>query len=372
MPNNQAETSIHKSSNYLLVNRLNGSESNLNSKSLKRALTSCLYPEAEEYARRNSTKSSPLLSIAFLEAKSFLKKHIQTGYVDLIDTQIRVLEKEKYEHTSRLAKSTYSSTELGSCITGLKAVLILDNPSFPKYFLSSLALHEMVHKLGELRVYEAVSQTESPKQRSRFKWMRAGLDVTFLGKEGVAKYGILLDELGNYAIQEEFLKSFFDSQINRTLYGNELQQKTNSLKEWLDPVTDSIPMRVSFDNYDRTLVISPQNIHFDTEGRPITDGGVMFSLQLADDLSKLWDNFGGITFAQALLEAKVDPKKQRLLQRGLDERIGGSFFHILKRSAYNSRDIVILLSRVQEKLYEGHMPSIDQVKKYLVVSLHST
>lgn len=220
-------------------------------------------------------------------------------------------------------------------------------------------VHELIHKYIELHVTAA---KVSKRGGIRSGLARAGLLVEKTKRRGgeLRPTGRLLNELPNYYFSQWWASEELNTHANN--WPVEIQARDRNLEtlglkmgQWHE-FTNTLPTQRKIRKF-RLLTdnLIPANASVDNEKKQLVISAWAVFVELASNLSQLIQEVEGKPLMFALLEAKINPRKQQKIKKAIDSRLGNGFYRKLKQADYPEIDDAIeLLVQVQKKIVEEY------------------
>lgn len=228
---------------------------------------------------------------------------------------------------------------------------IVRTKNHPSYLIGSYVVHELIHRFIDYRtmIYrQKPAKGITGKDVVSYRQARCGLSVRDVKTD--ENKGTVLNELGNYFIQAEYIRTIL--QDKNPIIRSELETRNRLLNETYGDV-QYISATINTDTgREQDVYLNRDKIHFDTDGNEIHSFFSLLYTQLADDLNDLCDKVEGEHFMALLLRAKANPSLTGVVKRVLDDAMGEGFFEKIREARYgNINDLLDLTQHVQDKLY---------------------
>lgn len=200
----------------------------------------------------------------------------------------------------------------------------------PSYIVGSYDVHELVHRNFDYRtrIYRKAPREGYPDQGVvLYGLARAGLAVRDVQHDRFV--GVVLNELGNYYVQSEYIRSMLVD--NNPLIKDDLEIREKMINERFGD-SDPVSMKITLpDGRVEQVAFRRDKIHFDSNGQ-IINVNMMMYMQLADDIGLLCDGEGDVPVMQLLLQAKANPRTVKQVKDIMDDNIEDGFFNRVKQA----------------------------------------
>ena len=312
----------------------------------------------EDFFRTHSEKPSDTLEAGFEIVKGHinsLRSTLGLPEVELDDMKISLVRAEEYDRYYKLLSGASEVTSVGVCVKSFDTVIVKKRENIPDYITASVAFHELIHKFLEkdVQIYSSIEKTERDNHEGFLESRRGGLFVAKVKSEkgslvGRKWQGELLNELPNFLLQRQFLDDVVNREKHRKVFSKEAEKKDERFNDMYGEMNNYIE---SHTEHGHRIFLHSTVVNFDNEGNILEGGYGKAMMQLANDLRLLCGDINGEPFWKVFLQAKIDPRKQNELRKGIDSKLGKGFYRKLKEAKYEAKDILDLLVDVQNKLY---------------------
>ncbi len=257
------------------------------------------------------------------------------------------------------------NTTGGAMLLGLDEVFVKVSQDKSDLMLATSAFHELIHRWIDTmhNVFYRHSDEAQDLVQISIEPRRGGLEVKRIVRNSLTgelldsgTLGTLINELGNFAYQQQFRATLLSNPTTQPLFADDLKIQNEKLQEIFgDSQNGTAIIHVSAPKgWEMALQFNSANLLWNRNGRLVMISSTMLP-QLVEDLSNIVgpveiQGVGDFNLLSALLYCKIYPQAQRSLQKAIDAKMGAGFYYRLRRVAYDSmEEIGNILKEVQNR-----------------------
>lgn len=253
-------------------------------------------------------------------------------------SQVCFLANEDFDYIYNAWLGTKGDTAVNASYLPEVGVIIVKKRDVPSYITLSVVYHEMIHKYIDAQVWlkEKINGEEVTNL------VRGGLRILkpiFLGTNAQPiYYGDLLNELGNYGQENKFIK--------KLLGLDDFSEEALERLKILQNIGAEQYATVTFQDNTK-IVFNSENIHFNLNGEALPFTSERIMMQIVTEFRMLIPQISGLSFDDALIRAKTDPRFQKELLLAFDNIFGKGFYNKLKKLPVTANEVGKLLKLLQ-------------------------